>query len=79
MSSDYAVGTGVGRPCCFGIVAAQCGFRRYEGIADLLAKIGSRANRSNDFRAGLLRHLQVLVIDRRYTDDAQLIIGERLH
>ena len=28
VSSDHAVGTGVGRPCCFGIVLAQCGFGR---------------------------------------------------
>jgi hypothetical protein len=27
----------------------------------------------------LLRHLQVLLTDRRYTDDAQLITGERLN
>ncbi len=28
VSSDYAFGTGVGRPCCLGIVAAQCGFAK---------------------------------------------------
>jgi len=33
VSSDYAVGTRAGRSCCFGVVAAQCGFSRYEGIA----------------------------------------------
>jgi len=46
VSPDYAVGTGVGRPCCFGIVGAQCGFGGCEGVADALTKIGSRQTRA---------------------------------
>jgi hypothetical protein len=36
--SDCALGTGVGRPRCFGIVGAQCDLGALKEIADLLAK-----------------------------------------
>jgi NAD(P)-dependent dehydrogenase (short-subunit alcohol dehydrogenase family) len=45
VSSDHAVGTGVGRPCCFGIVGAQCCFGGCEGVADALIRKGSRRAR----------------------------------
>jgi hypothetical protein len=32
VSSDYAIGTGIRQPYCFGVVGTQCSFGRYEGI-----------------------------------------------
>ena len=51
VSSSYAFASGVGRPCCFGPVAAQCGFGGYEGIADLPAKIASRPTGAKSTKA----------------------------
>ena len=34
VSSDYAIGTGIRQPYCFGVVGTQCSFGRYEGITE---------------------------------------------
>jgi hypothetical protein len=82
VSSDQTFRAGVGRPCCLGIVAAQCGSSRYEGkrLKAALAAGGKhpscgslRGNASSPEDASRIQ--DCFLTTRPLTDCGQLTVG----